>query len=76
MKNIKMYLDSENVDYKEVKGGVVYSPYLKFMMGSQMYLVTDHGKHYELETINQDMHFETKTQKSMVMMLTHLKAVS
>ena len=75
MKNIKMYLDSENVDYKEFKG-IGNSPYLKFMMGNQMYLVTDYGKHYELETINQDMHFETKTQKAMVMILTNLKAVS
>lgn len=75
MKNIKMFLDSENVDYEEVKGGG-HNPYLKFMMGSQMYLVTDYGKHYDLETINQDMHFETKTQKAMVMILTNLKAVS
>lgn len=75
MKNIKMYLDSENVDYKEVKGGG-HSPYLKFMMGSEIYLVTDYGKYYELETLNQDMHFETKTQKAMVMILTNLKAVS
>ena len=75
MKNIKMYLDSENVDYQEVKDGG-HRPYLKFMMGSKMYLVTDYGKHYELETINQDMHFETKTQKAMVMILTNLKGVS
>ena len=75
MKNIKIYLFNEGIEYEEPRYEG-QSNYLKFMIGQQIYLVTDYKDHYELETINQDMHFETKTQKAMVMILTNLKEVS
>lgn len=75
MKNIKIYLFNENIEYEEFKYEG-QSNYLKFMMGQDIYLVTDYKDHYELETVNQDMRFETKTQKAMVMILTNLKEVS
>lgn len=75
MKNIKIYLFNEDIEYEESRYEGE-SNYLKFMIGQQIYLITDYKGHYELETVNQDMHFETKTQKAMVMILTNLKEVS
>lgn len=75
MKNIKIYLFNEGIEYEESRYEG-QSNYLKFMMGQIIYVITDYKNHYELETINQDMHFEAKTQKAMVMILTNLKEVS
>lgn len=75
MKNIKIYLFNEGIEYEESRYEG-QSNYLKFMIGQQIYLVTDYGNHYELESINQDMHFEAKNQKAIVMILTNLKEMS
>lgn len=65
MKNIKTYLNENEIKFEDKNTGS-YSPYVKFMIGQEIYVITDYNNKYEICTIDREMVVETKTQKSMI----------
>lgn len=71
MKNIKNYLNNNNIKFEDKNTGS-YSPYVKFMVDNKIYLVTDYNNQYVLETINKELYFKTKTQKNIIERINEL----
>lgn len=71
MKNIKNYLNNNNIKFEDKNTGS-YSPYVKFMVDNKIYLVTDYNNQYVLETINKELYFKAKTQKNIIERINEL----
>lgn len=64
MRNIKKYLDDNKIDYKS--NDKTFTPYLKFMIDQEIYLVQDYKNTYEICTIDRNVVKEFKTQKALI----------
>ena len=64
MRNIKNYLDNNGIDYKNNDKG--FTPYLKFMIDQEIYLVQNYKNTYEICTIDRNVVKEFKTQKDLI----------
>ena len=71
MKNIKNYLNNNNIKFEDKNTGS-YSLYVKFMVDNKIYLVTDYNNQYVLETINKELYFKAKTQKNIIERINEL----
>lgn len=64
MKNIKKYLDNNGINYTSNDKGI--TPYLKFMIEQEIYLVQDYKNTYEICTIDRNVVKEFKSQKALI----------
>lgn len=64
MRNIKKYLDNNGINYKSNDKGI--TPYLKFMIEQEIYLVQDYKNTYEICTIDRNVVKEFKSQKALI----------
>ncbi|MBU6112566.1 hypothetical protein [Mammaliicoccus lentus] len=65
MKNIKKYLNDNEIKFEDKNDGF-YSPYVRFILNNEIYVVTDYGNVYEITTIDREFVIESKTQKSII----------
>ncbi|MGC7620633.1 hypothetical protein ACP2XG_12225 [Staphylococcus epidermidis] len=64
MRNIKKYLDNNGINYNS--NDKAFTPYLKFMIEQEIYLVQDYKNTYEICTIDRNVVKEFKSQKALI----------
>lgn len=64
MRKIKKYLDNNGIKYNS--NDKTFTPYLKFMIEQEIYLVQDYKNTYEICTIDRNVVKEFKSQKALI----------